>query len=182
MENRKIGQGYPCFIIAEAGVNHNGNLEIAKKLVDIAVYSGVDAIKFQTFKADSLVASDAPKASYQLKSTDINESHYDMLHRLELSREAHLELFEYCEKRDILFMSTPFDEESATMLAEIGVEYFKIASGEITNFPFISHVAQLQRPIILSTGMSYLCEVDEAVRTIQQVWKVGYSKENRGKA
>ena len=178
MENRKIGQGYPCFIIAEAGVNHNGSLEIAKKLIDIAVYSGVDAIKFQTFKADTLVASGAPKAGYQLKSTDIKESHYDMLHRLELSPEAHRELFEYCGKRDILFMSTPFDEESATMLAELGVEYFKVASGEINNFSFISHVAQLQRPIILSTGMSYLSEVDEAVRTIQQVWKVGSSKEN----
>ena len=177
-KNRKIGRGYPCFIIAEAGVNHNGSLETAKKLVDIAVCSGVDAIKFQTFKADSLVASDAPKAAYQLKSCDINESQYDMLHRLELSPKAHQELFEYCGKKDILFMSTPFDEESATMLADLGVEYLKIASGEIINLPFLSHVAQLHKPIILSTGMSYLSEVDEAVRTIQQVWKDVYPREN----
>lgn len=163
----QIGMGCPCFIIAEAGVNHNGSLETAKRLIDIAIYSGADAVKFQTFKADCLVAGNARKADYQLKTTDVNESQYEMLRHLELSYEAHHELFEYCEKRDILFMSTPFDEKSVDFLTDLGVAAFKIPSGEITNLPFLIHVASKGKPLIVSTGMTNLGEVETAVKAIE---------------
>ncbi|MGB0383248.1 MAG: N-acetylneuraminate synthase [Ardenticatenaceae bacterium] len=165
---RAVGLGHPCFIIAEAGVNHNGSIEMARQLVDVAVLAGADAIKFQTFKAERLVTPDAPKANYQLETTGASETQYQMLHRLELSLEAHRELMAYCQQKGILFMSTPFDEQSANLLADLGVALFKIPSGEITNLPFLSHVAQKNKPMIVSTGMSYLGEVESAVRTIQE--------------
>lgn len=163
---RKVGPAYPCFIIAEAGVNHNGSLEMARQLVDAAVRAGADAVKFQTFKAERIVTRDAPKAAYQKRTTDVAESQYDMLRRLELSPEMHRQLLAYCEERGILFMSSPFDEESADLLAELDVAVFKIPSGEITNLPFLAHVARQGKPMIVSTGMSYLSEVEAAVRTI----------------
>jgi N-acetylneuraminate synthase len=163
---RMIGQGHPCFIIAEAGVNHNGSLEMARKLVDVAKEAGADAVKFQTFKAERLTTTDAPKAQYQQQSTDRAESQYEMLRRLELSYEAHRDLMAYCRARGILFLSSPFDEESVDFLDELGLVAFKIPSGEITNLPFLAHVAHKGKPMIVSTGMSYLGEVETAIRTI----------------
>lgn len=163
---RKIGPGYPCFIIAEAGVNHNGNQEMALRLVDIAVQAGADAIKFQTFKAERVVTADASKAPYQLRGTDQGESQLNMLRHLELSKEAHRALWEYCQRRGITFISTPFDEESADFLADLGLTVFKIPSGEITNLPFLKHTACKMRPMIVSTGMSDLHEVEAAVGVI----------------
>jgi len=167
VESRKIGPGYPCFIVAEAGVNHNGSVELARRLVDAAVEARADAVKFQTFKAERLVTPDAPKADYQLQTGGSGESQFEMLQQLELSLEAHRELFEHCRQRGILFMSAPFDEECADLLDNLGVAIYKIPSGEITNLPFLVHVASKGKPMIVSTGMSYLDEVNAAVRVIQ---------------
>jgi N-acetylneuraminate synthase len=164
---REVGLGHPCFIIAEAGVNHNGSLDSARQLIDIAVEAGADAVKFQTFKAERLATPDAPKAEYQLRNTGEAESQYEMLQRLELSEDAHRDLMAYCAKRGILFMSTPFDEGSADFLDEIGLAVFKLPSGEITNLPFIEHVARKRKPLIVSTGMAYLSEVETVVRCLE---------------
>lgn len=166
---RQVGPSQPCFIVAEAGVNHNGRLELARQLVDAAVQAGADAVKFQTFKAERLATPTAPKADYQLQVTAKTESQLTMLRRLELSPEAHKELMDYCARKKILFMSTPFDEESADFLADLGVEVFKIPSGEIVNLPFLTHVARKGEPMIVSTGMACLGEVETAVRAIEEV-------------
>ncbi len=165
---RKVGPGQPCFIVAEAGVNHNGSLEMARQLVDVAVRAGADAVKFQTFRAEKVISPQAPKAAYQLQTTDTGESQLDMVKRLELSFDAFRELYAYCQDKDILFMSTPFDEESADFLAELGMAVFKIPSGEITNLTFLAHVAHQGKPMIVSTGMSYLGEVEVAVQTVEE--------------
>jgi len=165
-----IGSSHPCFIIAEGGVNHNGDIELARRLVDIAFESGVDAIKFQTFNADAVVSETAPKAKYQKETTDAGESQLEMIRRLELSPEAHLELQSYCREKGILFLSTPFDVGSVDFLDNLDVPAYKIGSGEITNWPLLQHIALKGKPIILSTGMSFLSEVDEAVRVI---WETG---------
>ena len=167
IDGRRIGAGYPCFIIAEAGVNHNGDMKLARNLIDAAAEAGADAVKFQTFKAERVSSSSAPKADYQRQMKDPAESQLDMLQKLELTPEAHHELLNYCRKRSILFLSTPFDEKSVELLDEIGVPLFKIGSGEVTNRPFLEYIARKGKPIILSTGMSYLSEVDQAVRTIR---------------
>lgn len=159
------------FIIAEAGVNHNGSLATAKKLIDAAAAAGCDAVKFQTFIAEKIASRDAPRASYQKKNTGSSGSQYDMLKRLELSEKEHKELYAYCRRKGIIFMSTPFDEESVGMLSGLGMRIFKIASGEITNKPLIERIASERRPVILSTGMSYIGEVDKAVGWIRGVWK-----------
>jgi N,N'-diacetyllegionaminate synthase len=158
------------FIIAEAGVNHNGSLEIARKLIDVAVNVGADAVKFQTFRAGRLVTANASKADYQIVNTGINNSQLEMLERLELSPEMHRELFSYCRERNIIFMSTPFDEESVDLLDNLGVEIFKISSGEITNKPLIQHIASKKKSIILSTGMSHLGEVEKAIGWVCEIW------------
>lgn len=163
----KVGVGRSCFIVAEAGVNHNGSLEMARRLVDVAVRAGVNAVKFQTFKAERLVTGDAPKAKYQMETTGAVESQYEMLRRLELSSETHRNLMAYCQQQGLLFMSTPFDEESADFLAGLGMVVFKIPSGEITNLPFLAHVARKGKPMIVSTGMANLGEVEAAVKTIE---------------
>jgi N,N'-diacetyllegionaminate synthase len=163
----KIGSGLPCFIIAEAGVNHNGDLEMARRLVDAAVTAGADAVKFQTFKAEQLVTAHAPKAEYQKRSTARDESQLDMLRRLELSAEAHYELFRYCQRAGVIFLSTPFDMDSADFLDELGVSLFKLPSGDITNLPLLSHVARKGKPMIISTGMSYLSEVEMCMRAVE---------------
>ena len=137
-----IGYGTPCFIIAEAGVNHDGSLETARKLVEVAAQADVDAVKFQTFEAERMVTLSAPKADYQIQVTDASESQYDMLRRLELSPEMHQELLTYCGQQGVGFMSTPFDKASADLLEHLGVTVFKIASGEITKLPFLAYVAQ----------------------------------------
>ncbi len=150
------------FIIAEAGVNHNGSVDLAKKLIDVAVDAGVDAVKFQTFKADYLATKYSLKAMYQKKTTDIKESQFDMLKRLELSIEAHKELISYCEKKKILFLSSPFDIESIELLDNLGLGIFKIPSGEITNLPYLRYLGKLNKKIILSTGMANIDEVKTA--------------------
>ena len=160
----------PSFIIAEAGVNHNGNFEIAKKLVDAAMKTGADSIKFQTFKAENLVTKTAQKAKYQDENIGKGSTQFEMLKKLELSYEDFAELKKYCDKKGILFLSTPFDEESADFLDSIGMEIFKIPSGEIGNKPLIQYIANKRRPIILSTGMSYLTEVEEALGWIHDTW------------
>ena len=165
----KIGSGQPCFIIAEAGVNHNGNREMALKMVDAAKAAGADAVKFQTFRAEKIVTPDAPMAVYQRQATGIDEFQLQMLKRLELSPEAHRELQAYCRERDLLFLSTPFDEESADFLEMLGIPAFKVPSGEITNMPFLEHIAGKGRPIILSTGMSSLEEVRAAADLIRKI-------------
>lgn len=153
-----------AYIIAEAGVNHNGSLEIAKKLVDVAADAGADAVKFQTFKATSLVSMQAPKADYQLNTTDKSESQLAMLQKLELDRNAHIELIEYCKQKDIQFLSTPFDVESLELLVEmIDLPVIKIPSGEITNAPFLLEIAKKGKKVILSTGMSMLGEIEAAL-------------------
>ena len=161
---------FSTYIIAEAGVNHNGNLDLAKKLVTVAAEYGCNAVKFQTFRAERVVSTGAPKCDYQTENIGSDESQFDMLRKLELDEAAHRELIDLARDEGIEFISTPFDEESATFLGDLGVECIKLPSGEVTNLPFLDHVANLQRPIILSTGMAYLSEVDEAVRTIREVW------------
>jgi N,N'-diacetyllegionaminate synthase len=163
----EIGIGNPCFIIAEAGVNHNGSLDIARQMVQVAARAGADAIKFQTFKAEKLTTAHAPKAAYQAAATGENESQLQMLRKLELSNDDFQRLLDECHKNNILFLSTPFDEDSADFLASLNMAAFKISSGELTNLPFLIHVARKGKPVILSTGMSYLNEVDLAVRAIQ---------------
>lgn len=162
-----IGPGNPVFIIAEAGVNHNGDLRLAKQLVDVAVQAGADAVKFQTYRAEEVVSVAAPKARYQAETTGTQESHLEMLKRLELLPAAHRELIEQCHAHDLVFLSTPFDMASADLLEELNVPAYKIPSGEITNWPFLEHVASKRRPVILSTGMSDLSEVEQAVRVLR---------------
>lgn len=156
------------FIIAEAGVNHNGNIEIAKKLVDVACKAGVDAIKFQTFKADKLVTRKAEMAEYQKQNIGNNESQYQMLKKLELSYEDHVELYNYCEKKGIMFISTPFDIDSVDLLEKLGVKLYKIGSGDLTNMLLLKYIARKNKPIILSTGMASLGEVEEAIDWIKE--------------
>ena len=155
------------FIIAEAGVNHNGSLDLALQLVDAAKASGADAVKFQTFRADLLATRSAHKAPYQERTTASTESQFEMLQRLELDAAAHERLIGYSRQVGIQFLSSPFDMQSADLLATMDVPLFKVPSGEITNLPFLQHLARLGRPLILSTGMSTLGEVEEAVHVLQ---------------
>ena len=157
-----------CFIIAEAGVNHNGSIVLAKQLIDIAAKADADAVKFQTFIAEEVISTDAPKAEYQKQTTDASESQLDMIKKLELSKEDHQELMDYAKYKNIMFLSTPFDEESVDLLIELKVPLIKISSGEITNHPFLKYIAIKGLPIILSTGMSTLEEVAEAVSVIKE--------------
>ena len=164
---RRVGKGQPCFIVAEAGVNHNGNLDLARRLIDMAAEAGADAVKFQTFRAERLVTPGAPKAQYQMATTDPSESQFAMLKELELSEQAHRNLMACCAERGILFMSTPFDEGSADLLENLGVAVFKVPSGEITNLSFLDHVARKGKPMIVSTGMASLGEVEAAVAALR---------------
>ena len=163
--NKLIGEEEPCFIIAEAGVNHNGSVELAKKLIDIAKEAGADAVKFQTFKAENVVIKHAEKAEYQ--KTVKEESQYEMIKKLELAEEDFEELADYAKEKGILFLSSPFDKESVDLLYELDVPAFKVASGEITNFPLLKHIAKKEKPIILSTGMATLGEVEDALNVIR---------------
>lgn len=166
--NRCIGTGLPCFIIAEAGVNHNGDIALAKQLIDTAARSGADAIKFQTFHAENVVTRTAEKAGYQKCTTSSDESQYDMIKKLELSDDDFFSLADYADQKGIIFFSTPFDEESVDLLDEIGVSLYKIPSGEITNFPLIKKIAKKGRPVILSTGMARLGEVEDAIFCLER--------------
>jgi len=151
------------FIIAEAGVNHNGDIELAKKLIDAAAQSGADAVKFQTFKAENLVSKHAEKAEYQKVTTDKNESQYDMIKKLELDMPTHQELMAYCAEKNILFLSTPFDLESIDLLDSLGLELFKVPSGEITHLPYLKKIGTYNKNIILSTGMADIGEIEDAL-------------------
>ena len=151
------------FIIAEAGVNHNGSIELAYELIDVASESGADAVKFQTFKAENLVSKNAEKAEYQKQTTDTSESQFDMIKRLELDIDAHKKLIDYCKEKDIMFLSTPFDHESIDLLNELQLQIFKIPSGEITNLPYLRHIGSLNKIVFLSTGMSNLKEIGDAL-------------------
>jgi len=163
---RPVGPGHPCLIIAEAGVNHNGDMELAIQLVRAAVAAGADAVKFQSYKTDLLVTPDAAKADYQKRTTDASESQYQMLQRLELSPEMHRRLIDLCEEQGIIFLSSPFDHASVELLNELQIPAFKIPSGEITNLPLLAQVAEKGRPMIVSTGMAHLGEVETAVQSI----------------
>ena len=151
------------FIIAEAGVNHNGSLELAFNLIDAAKDAGADAVKFQSFKADTLVSKSAEKAKYQKVTTDTSESQYEMIKKLELSLEDHNKLIAYCLKKEIQFLSSPFDLDSIDLLYDLGLEIFKIPSGEIINLPYLRKIGKLNKNIILSTGMSDLGEIEDAI-------------------
>ena len=166
--DKMVGEGKPCFIIAEAGVNHNGDVNLAKRLVDIAKEAGVDAVKFQTFKAEELVTADAGKAQYQKETTDAKESQFEMLRKLELAESDFEELFNYAQKKGVIFLSSPFDKRSVDLLDKLGVPAFKIPSGEITDFPLLRHIATKGKPIILSTGMATLGEIEEALEAIRK--------------
>lgn len=163
-----IGEGQPVFVIAEAGVNHNGDINIARRLVDVAADSGADAVKFQTFDSSQLVAPEAAKASYQKETTGAGESQIDMLRALELPPESFKELQAHAEKRGIVFISTPFDHDSVDLLDVLGVPAFKVGSGEVGNLPLLRHIAAKGKPVILSTGMSYLGEVERAIQAIKE--------------
>src|ERR1700674_614875 len=165
---RLVGPGHPCFVIAEAGVNHNGDLDLGRKLVRAAADAGADAVKFQTFSADRLVTASAPKAAYQAARTDPAETQQNMLRHLELGAAEHRELIKECERRNILFLSSAFDEESADLLDDLGVVAFKVPSGEITNLPYVRHLAKKGRCLIVSTGMSDMDEVSAAVSAIRE--------------
>lgn len=163
------------FIIAEAGVNHNGSIELAKKLIDVASESGADAVKFQTFKAENLVSRNAQKADYQKQTTDKTESQFDMIKKLELDLDTHKELMAYCKTKNIMFLSTPFDHNSIELLNDLGLEIFKIPSGEITNLPYLRHIGKLNKKVILSTGMADIGEIEDALDILINA---GTKKEN----
>ncbi|MDP2387237.1 MAG: N-acetylneuraminate synthase [Bacteroidota bacterium] len=156
------------FIIAEAGVNHNGDLNMAFQLVDKAVEIGADCVKFQTFKTENIVTKTSPKANYQLLVTDKTESQFDMLKKLELQKDDFKKIKEYCEKKGIQFLSTPYNNDDAKLLNELGVEAFKIASGQLVEAPFLRYVAKFGKQMIISTGMANIAEVYQAVDTIRK--------------
>ena len=154
-------------IIAEAGVNHNGDINLAKKLVDVAVEAGVDYIKFQTFKAETLVSKNASKASYQISNSNKkNETQFEMLKKLEISEKDHFTLFEYCNSKKIKFLSTAFDPDGLDFLNELGIDLMKIPSGEITNLPYLNKISSFGKPVILSTGMASKLEIHDALEVL----------------
>lgn len=161
--DRVLGEGEPTFIVAEIGVNHNGSVKIAKKLIDAAKEVRADAAKFQVFKTERIVTEYAKKAAYQKETTDPKKSQYDMLKRLELTDAEIRELHNYARKRNIMFLSSAFDEESVDLLDNLDVPAFKVASSEVTNLPLLQHIARKKRPILLSTGLSTLEEIKEAL-------------------
>lgn len=154
------------FVIAEAGVNHNGDIHLAKQLIDAASEARADAVKFQTFQTKRLICKTAKKADYQIKTTNREETQYEMLQKLELTQQMHKELIEYCDKKKIIFLSSPFDIESVRFLADSGMQIFKIPSGEITDLPYLREIAKLRKKVFLSTGMTNMNEVKEAVKVL----------------
>lgn len=165
---RSISSSSPVFIIAEAGVNHGGDMKLAFKLIDIAAEAGADAVKFQAFRTENLILNNVEKAAYQKNTTSAAESQFEMLKKLELSRKQYAELKEYCNKKGILFLITPFDEQSLIELEELGVEAYKIASTDATNLPFLKKVAQTGKPVFFSTGMCYIEEIDAALNEMRE--------------
>lgn len=163
----EIGLNRPVFIMAEAGVNHNGDPKLAIRLIREAKRAGADCVKFQTFEAGRVITRNAPKAEYQLKTTDPNQSQYEMLRQLELSPQHYQELLAVCREEDIIFLSTPYDPEDVDFLDELGVPAFKLASIHVAEPYFLQYVARKGKPMFVSTGMATLAEVDEAVRVIR---------------
>lgn len=168
IQDKEISSDSPVFIIAEAGVNHGGNMSIAKELIDLAVDAKADAVKFQTFKAEHLILNNVKKAPYQQKTTNAIESQTDMLKKLEVTRDQNLELKKYCEQKKIIFLTTPFEEISLDEIDELNLPAYKIASTDTTNLPFLAKIAKKGKPLFLSTGMSYLSEVESALKTIYE--------------
>ena len=165
----------PVFIIAEAGVNHNGEIKYAKQLIEVAAEAGANAVKFQTFKAESLVSKNAPKAAYQQQTTTADESQFAMIKRLELDIETHRQLIQHCQQCNIMFLSSPFDLDSIKMLDELDLKIFKIPSGEITNLPYLRDIGRRGKPVILSTGMSDISEIEAAIKVL---YSAGLEKNN----
>ncbi len=166
--SRRIGTNLPLFFIAEAGVNHNGDIELARRMIDVAKEAGADAIKFQTFKAENLNTRAAPKSRYHIETTgsDVEQSWFDLLKSEELTKDMHVDLIQRCRERDIVFLSTPYDEDSADLLEELGVPAFKVASTDANNIPLLRHIARKGRPVLLSTAMCTLAEVRMSVQAI----------------
>ena len=156
------------FIIAEAGVNHNGDIALAKRLIDEGAKAGVDAVKFQTFKAETLVSKSAKKAEYQKNTTNVEESQFEMLKKLELDYGVHEELMSYAQNKGVMFLSSAFDLESIDLLTELGISLFKVPSGEITNLPYLRKIAQTGKQIVLSTGMSTLADIEKALEVLRE--------------
>lgn len=169
IENKKININSPIYIIAEAGVNHNGSIKKAKKLIDVAVKAKADAVKFQTFKAENIIIPKGPKAKYHIETTGTDKklSWFDLLKSQEISKKMHIELIKYCKKKKITFLSTPYDKDSATLLNKLKVSAFKIASTDNDNYPFIVFLKKLRKPIILSTAMSNFEEVKLAYKILK---------------
>ena len=155
-------------IIAEAGVNHNGNINIAKKLIDVAAEAKVDYVKFQTFKAKNIISKKAQKAEYQKKTTNSSETQFEMLKKLELDAQAHKELIKYCQEKKIKFLSSAFDLDSIDFLHNLGIKLWKIPSGEITNLPYLRKIGKLKSKIVLSTGMSNLSDIEQAIQVFEK--------------
>ncbi len=164
---KRVGNDTPCFVIAEAGINHNGDLAMAKQLIRAAAEAECDAVKFQTYRTEAIAAPDAPMADYQRANTGLSGSQADLLKRCELGRKEHEALMEECRRCGLLFLSTPFDESSLDLLCSLGVQALKISSGDVTNFPLLQRVRGTQLPVILSTGMSTLEETEEAVHALR---------------
>jgi len=163
---RQIGEGHPCFVIAEAGVNHNGSLELANQLVEAAAHAGADAVKFQTFQAEKVISAGTPKAEYQKQTTGSTEQQLEMVRRLEMPERMTRSVAAHATSVGIMFLSTAFDEDSVDLLGDIGVPAFKVSSGDVTNLPLLEFIGRKGKPVILSTGMSYLEEVRCAVGTL----------------
>lgn len=163
---KTISDDSPTFIIAEAGVNHGGDMSVARQLVDMAQEAGADAVKFQAFRTENLILETVEKAPYQQQTTEATESQFEMLKKLELAKSHYVELKEYCDSKGIIFLITPFDEGSLQELEEVGVAAYKVASTDTTNLPFIKKIAQTGKPVILSTGMCYMNEVELAMAEI----------------
>jgi N,N'-diacetyllegionaminate synthase len=166
--NKVIGKDHPCFIIAEAGINHNGSLELAKRLVDISVEAGVDAVKFQTFDANEEVTKKAQKIEYQKEGQEDKESYLEMIKKLELSEEEHKVLIDYCKQKGIIFLSTPSEGKSAKLLQELGVEAFKVGSNDIVTYPLLAQIAAYNKPLIVSRGMASREEISGAIDIIRE--------------
>lgn len=165
---RVVGEGQPIFVIAEAGVNHNGDMVLARKLIEVAADAGADAIKFQTFTPEEIVSDVAPQAAYQVENTGKEESQISMLRTLVLPHKEHLELKKYAEAKGLVFLSTPFSALDADFLETLNIVAYKIPSGELTNLPFLAHIAKKRKPILLSTGMGTLEEVREALNVLRE--------------
>ena len=168
--NKNIGTGLPVFFIAEAGVNHNGSLKIALKMVDVAKKAGADAIKFQTFKTNNLILPNAPKSKYHIETTgnDKKQTWFDLLKTQELSYQMHKRIIEHCKKREIIFLSTPYDEESVDMLEKFKIKAYKVASTDNTNIPLLRYIAKKRKPMFISTAMTNIREVQDAVKCVKK--------------